>query len=350
MLDLFNVTRGNVAHLGGARAANADEVLAYVHWLRAKRGLPDFGSLELNWNGVRRRRFDRGACIGATFGARTRGEYEPGAYTMLLPGYDAHRQLVTFEGLNDAGDVVTSSTLPIEPKKGGVIWSRDEVRKAAGPVIKPRKGNRPCPPEELAPTPCETSPPAATAERPAESFDPCPGTLQAEAQETPSAAAIGHQAQDFSVLLDLIATMEARLVTLESERAEPQPETRTDVSAQEPLSHRKRTLAHERAVRRAWADRRAQREETEELRRCLAAEIAAREALEFERVEMQTRLAAAELAAREPRALYEAELDRLTARVVFLENEKIERLSAGRIRLNMPPVQPSRSSVIRMAS
>jgi hypothetical protein len=44
------------------------------------------------------------------------------------------------ETLGDDGEVIASQTLPVEPKKGGVIWSREDVRKAAGKVEKLGKG------------------------------------------------------------------------------------------------------------------------------------------------------------------------------------------------------------------
>ena len=152
-----------------ARPASDGAVTQYLLWLRERRGLPALDLTETEWRtypGSRER-----LCIGGTFGERTQerrqispprweegtyypGEYQPelweeGAFSIIMPGHDAHKQRVTFETLDESGEVLRSQTLPREPKKGGVIWSRDEVRVAAGPMpkaAKPRKAKAAPPP------------------------------------------------------------------------------------------------------------------------------------------------------------------------------------------------------------
>lgn len=133
--NLFDVTR-SIA-FDGPRVANNDEIFAYAQWLRHSRGLPNFPGVTLRWHGGGRR--SQAICIAVSFG----GDAETGAYSLLLPGYNSHRQRVTMETLNEAGDVIASQTLPVEPKKGGVIWDRAAVRKACGPVEKPAKALTP---------------------------------------------------------------------------------------------------------------------------------------------------------------------------------------------------------------
>ena len=52
------------------------------------------------------------------------------------------RQRVTMETLDDSGAIIATSTLLAEPKKGGIIWTRDQVRAAAGPVTNPARPKR----------------------------------------------------------------------------------------------------------------------------------------------------------------------------------------------------------------
>ena len=148
MLNLFDVTHSIESPLSNKpRQANDREVSAYAQWLRQRRGLPEMARVELHYTENRQgRRYERGHCIGATFGDYTsnanRREYEPGAYSIIMPGHDMHRAAVTFEILDDSGEVERIQALPAEPKKGGVIWSREDVRKAHGPVAKPDKVKR----------------------------------------------------------------------------------------------------------------------------------------------------------------------------------------------------------------
>ncbi len=136
-MNLFDITPGFKGNKNDKpRTANDDEIFAYAHWLRTSRCLPNFPGATLRW-----RSHARGAdpvCVAVTFG----GDKEPGAYSLLLPGYASHRDRVTFETLADDGEPETSQTLPVEPKKGGVIWDKAAVHKAHGPIAKPAKVKR----------------------------------------------------------------------------------------------------------------------------------------------------------------------------------------------------------------
>jgi len=161
-MNLFDVTRSIEAPLiSKPRKANDAEVNAYVQWIRQRRGLPDMGRTELHYTENRQgRRYERGHCIGATFGDYTsnanRREYEPGSYSVIMPGHDMHRAAVTFEALDEAGEVERTQTLPAEPKKGGLIWTREDVRKAHGRVAKPGKAK--AAPIEADPIPVQVEP------------------------------------------------------------------------------------------------------------------------------------------------------------------------------------------------
>ncbi len=150
--DLFGVKSGfygsgNGGHITGdkPRAATEDEARAYADFIRRKNGLPDLGTPALQHTGYCRGQAPgqhfhyRGATFGQHLGG---GEYEAGAFSVLFPGANTMRATVTMETLDDAGEVVSSQTMPVEPKKGGVVWSREDVRKACGPVAKAKAARK----------------------------------------------------------------------------------------------------------------------------------------------------------------------------------------------------------------
>lgn len=304
-IDLMSVDRSSLQALGGKpRPANDSEVSAYMRWQRERRGLPDMQGMELEWSiypGSRRQRL----CIGATFGkllasgghnrdengnyTYTAPQYENGAYSLVMPGHNAHKQTVTFESLDDAGNVERAQTLPMEPKKGGVIWSREDVRKAHGPVEKARKARA-----SKAPIPVETPPipvhaeavavdPVEICQMEAAGSDSGPCAV-AEAPEAPEALCEAVSEQDEPVTIadklpapeavkdslttDPVAALLARVEALEAIVATLSAETGTDAIKGEKVElapipavqdHPKRSAAHERAIRRAWAERKARR-------------------------------------------------------------------------------------------
>lgn len=254
-MNLFDITRSIEAPLGSSpRKANDCEIAAYMQWKRERLGLPDMGETNLHYCESRNgRKYERGHCIGATYGKQPeRGTWENGAYSIVMPGHDVNRARVTMETLDDAGEVVTSQTLPAEPKKGGVIWTRDDVRKAAGPIAKPAKG-------KAAPKCAEID----SQSEAGEAIAPCVALDSGEAVEAlceaPSSpielSDIAGQlpADPIAELTARLDALEARLNALPMESAAGATETVTPTVA-------KRTPAHERAIRRAWAERKARRD------------------------------------------------------------------------------------------
>lgn len=351
-IDLMSVDRSSLQALGGKpRPANDSEVSAYMRWQRERRGLPDMQGMELEWRTYPGSRGQR-LCIGATFGKKVQerrqitpprwegetyfpGEYQPelwenGAYSLIMPGHDAHKQAVTFESLDDAGNVERAQTLPMEPKKGGVIWSRDDVRKAHGPVEKVRKvraGKAPIPVEAV-PIPVHAEvvavDPVEICPQEAAESD-CAACAVVEVPEAPEALCEAVSAPDEPVTLadelpaDPVAALVARVEAIEAQLAaslsvetghtpipavqDGPPVDRRNMGQHEKarafgyldgragrerdgLIHddaawsqayaegfaegalareggsptvAKRSAAHERAIRRAWAERRARR-------------------------------------------------------------------------------------------
>lgn len=242
-MNLFDVTPGFKGNKNDKpRTANNDEIFAYAHWLRVSRGLPNFPGATLRW-----RSQARGAdavCVAVTFG----GDKETGAYSLLLPGYASHRDKVTFETLGDDGEPETSQTLPVEPKKGGVIWDKAAVRKACGPVAKPAKRKRA---KVAAPIPV-----AAPAVEPVEAQEAVAPTCDVpEPEIAPSAA----PAVDLDAITARLDALERALATLSAQGGDL-ISSASDEGAKikaTPTARAKRTPAHERAIRRAWAERRA---------------------------------------------------------------------------------------------
>lgn len=228
-MNLFDVTRGIAAHIGPRnskkandkpRKANDSEVKAYLIWLADRRGLWLPHDAEYQPAGV---------------WSKSAGEY-----VLPMPGYDQD-QTVTMETLDEAGEVLTSQTLPVEPKKGGVIWDKAAVRKACGPIAKPAKAKRgkvadPIAVAVVAPVAVETqeaSPPALDKPEPA------------IAPSVPPAV-------DLESIAARIEALETALAALSV--------TPAQAPIAEPAEERpKRTPAHDRAIRTAWAERKSRR-------------------------------------------------------------------------------------------
>ncbi len=155
-IDLFDVYHDNnslCATKPKARKAIPAEIFAYATYLAVKCGLHAHEAREIVGGGYVGG-FPDAPCTGVTFGEKRRTnlnsypaeyEYADGSFSVPFPGRNAHRESVTLETLDDAGEVIASQSLPIEPKKCGVIWDRDAVRKAAGPIAKPAKAKRKAP-------------------------------------------------------------------------------------------------------------------------------------------------------------------------------------------------------------
>ena len=155
--DLFDVEAFDAGNSGGckpcARKATDKEIRTYAAWLAFNAGLATFKDDATIWEGSLSRSGDTRRCIGVTFGDILSGrhvengewieaQYQEGAFSIPLPGRNSHRDKVTMETLGDDGEVIRSQTLPVEPKKRGVIWDKATIRKACGPIAKPAKAKR----------------------------------------------------------------------------------------------------------------------------------------------------------------------------------------------------------------
>lgn len=249
--------------------ANENEARAYADFIRRKNGLPDLGAPELQHSGG----YGRWATghfhyVGATYGQEmSRGEYEPGAYSVLFPGANQMRAAVTLETLDEAGEVISSQTMPVEPKKGGVVWSKDDVRQACGPVAKVKAARTPTRVKRGA-TPTHSAGEANKRRRAvlmalrlrkrlrraeqvsADRFREIARLTREDCAMRPDTPETAPDA----ILSDLAAA-EALM------RGEGYVRPTVDEAAPVPtaIQRRERTPAHERAIRRAWAERKAAR-------------------------------------------------------------------------------------------
>jgi len=177
--------------------------------------------------------------MGVTYGER-RGinaetrqyDYEPGSYSVPFPGRNAHRDKVTMETLDDAGEVIATSCLPVEPKKGGIAWDRDAVRKAAGKVAKPAKGRKP-EAVEIAIAPDATE------------GDILPD-LSTESVVMPTGQAETSTAPG---LADQVAALAAMVEALQSQVAALAHPPVEGITVVPPIDGKQRTAAHIRAIR-----------------------------------------------------------------------------------------------------
>lgn len=330
-----------------ARKAESAEILAYGDFLRRRENMPEIGEAIPVMRSIGRGRSQHSYCVGVTYGGNRDCGYDDGAFSVLFPGANRMQPQVTFEEVDDSGEVVASSTMPIEPKKGGVVWTLKDVRAAHGPKGTEIPGTPTASidaqPEPVADTPTgeidaaapEYAPPKrvrtserivgnlqygslqqehfvigqaggfdattcedltrwhwqregrttaygegyetqeqalaaldaylreyntaeTTPEQPQERETDIPAPSQPETTETaPSAPEIAAEPVS-EPASDPIAGIMARLDALEAALASPLPAESVDTptGAIKP----KRTPAHERAIRRAWAERKARRE------------------------------------------------------------------------------------------
>lgn len=116
-----------------ARKAESAEILAYGDFLRRRENMPEIGEAIPVMRSIGRGRSQHSYCVGVTYGGNRDCGYDDGAFSVLFPGANRMQPQVTFEEVDDSGEVVASSTMPIEPKKGGVVWTLKDVRAAHGP-------------------------------------------------------------------------------------------------------------------------------------------------------------------------------------------------------------------------
>lgn len=265
--SLFDVHHENASLCGksgktGPRAAVAQEIRAYAAWLASKAGLYPFNASEVIGGGIAWRSRHNEPVMGVTYGeqrgrnAETREyEYEPGSYSIPFPGRNAHRDKVTFETLDDDGNVIASSCLPVEPKKGGVIWDRDAVRKAAGKVAKPSRGKVAAPLsaeiDDKAENPvAEAQEPVAVADDASEAVALLSGPEIAPVEpvsnrdELPTSGL----ADQVAALAAMVEEMRSQLAALSTGKPEVTTPIEEMTSAPPVSGKRERTAAHERAI------------------------------------------------------------------------------------------------------
>lgn len=293
VFDLFNVERAFIpTPKDKPRKATDCEVRAYAEWLALQAGLyPGFSS-SIETVGSWSRQCDNRRTMGVTFGDVLKGrhycpetrayipdQYADGAFSIPLPGRNSHRDTVTMETLGDDGEVIASQTLPVEPKKGGILWDRAAVRKACGPVAKPGRARK------VTASPLGGIEPAAPLSGECETISA--SQTPQEAQETVSAPQIAPKpeiapcddlADDMAALRVASNPDGAGFVVIDQSGAvmagpfwtqwqavaakdDLAPPSGGIVDAA-PLSGElkaKRTPAHERAIKRAWVTRKAAR-------------------------------------------------------------------------------------------
>lgn len=268
LFDVYTDCSSMIGPKPGPRQAVDSEIYAYAAWLAFKAGMMPREAREIIGYGYRLGQRRSSPCKGVTYGeqrgrnAETREyEYEPGSYSIPFPGRNAHRDKVTFETLDDDGNVIASSCLPVEPKKGGIVWDREAVRKAAGKVAKPSRG------KVVAPLSAEIddkaeNPFAETQESVAVADDAREAVALLSGPEIAPVEPVSNRdelpapdlADQVAALAAMVEEMRGQLAAL---RVAPPIE---EMTAAPPVSgKRERTAAHERAIRRAWAMRQAKR-------------------------------------------------------------------------------------------
>ena len=239
MFNLFDVTSGPEQMSGTKaekpRAANAKEIRAYLRWLAERDGVT----------------------IPAQAEYRPEGIVVLGDVIVPMPGY-GQSQVVICEILDDAGNVVRTMPLPAD-KRGKLPMTAKQAREWSGlePV---RKSKR----KKATPTPVQSDPiPVAELEA-----VPMPEIVASEAQEAQDDIAGTVEPVETPVAPE-IAEIEARLAALEAAVATlpaesdagglisgPSNEVEKIKGTPTVEARPRRTAAHERAVRRAWAERR----------------------------------------------------------------------------------------------
>ncbi|PTR08658.1 MULTISPECIES: hypothetical protein [unclassified Novosphingobium] len=255
-MNLFDFTPYHEPHIGprgkarrndGPRQPHAQEIRAYLDWLAERDGVHVPPGAEYHLAGI----WSRAEC----------------RYIVAMPGY-GQAQVATCEVLDDAGNVVRTMALP-QDKRGGIPATAKQVRDWCGlEPVKAKRGKRAaaleavsqdCPPtrdeapaqggqdakEAPAPT-CGTSSPVCAPE-PALA----PETAVIEPVSNPDKLPASIDLDDIAAR---VAALEQTIAALSVAR------TGTPTADAAPAStHAKRTPAHERAIRRAWAERKARR-------------------------------------------------------------------------------------------
>lgn len=278
-LDLFDVETDTSTMCGSKpkpRCATDKEVRAYMRWLSDRARLHQFDDMSV---GPR----------GATFGSITKvsewdresrsytiAEYETGAYSIAMPGAN-QSATVTMETLDEAGAVILSQSLPIDPKKSGIIWDKAAVHRAVGPVAKPAKGQRKSSPPavEICATPSTvemTNAPAPAPVEREEAVEPihaapaienapsAPEIASNEGEEIKLSPAVPNDQPDLAAMVEQMA---ARLAQLESAFAQMDnakseaelPDNETSIALPAPWRGARQLAELRKSAERRAADR-----------------------------------------------------------------------------------------------
>lgn len=274
LFDVYTDCSSMIGPKPGPRQAVDSEIYAYAAWLAFKAGMMPREAREIIGYGYRRGQRRSSPCKGVTYGKKgdwnneSRAyDYEPGSYSVPFPGRNAHRDTVTMETLDDAGNVIASSTLPVEPKKGGVIWDKATVHKAVGKVTKPSRG------KVAAPLSAEIddkdeNPVAETQESVAVADDAREAVALLSGPEIAPVEPVSNRdelpapglADQVAALAAMVEEMRGQLAAL-STGTEESTTPIEGMTTEPPVSgKRERTAAHERAIRRAWTERAVRRD------------------------------------------------------------------------------------------
>lgn len=226
-MNLFDVHTGCKSLGAKPRNATQNEVRAYLKWIAARQGVTVPANAEYHPAGI----------------------WSPSAreYIVEMPGH-GQKQIVTCEILDDAGTVVRSMALP-QDKKGGIPATAKQVQEWTG--LKPVKAKR----AKVA----DPIPVAAPAVEPVETQEALAPTCD---KPEPAIAPTAAPAVDLESIAARIDALESALATLSAVSVDDREITTSLVAVTEAAScdHLpKRTPAHERAIRRAWAERKARR-------------------------------------------------------------------------------------------
>lgn len=199
--------------VGEKRKANDDECRAYARWLAMRAGIVEAvtNSPKLEWKNFDRRGRER-ICIGAYFGD----------VFVAFPGADQNGA-VTFELLDESGNVETSGTIYAKPngalniaaadaqamKESGKAWARANKGKAKAKPVAPPIAE----PAPVATVSGELDAPESATETPQ---DGAPATTPAGMSEIAPQDEKNAVADDIEAQPDPIAALMARMDALES--------------------------------------------------------------------------------------------------------------------------------------
>lgn len=227
-MNLFDVHRGCKSLGAKPRNATQDEVRAYLQWIAARDGVTVPKNAEYHPAGI----------------------WSPTAreYIVAMPGH-GQKQVVTCEILDEAGEVVRSMTLP-QDKRGGIPATAKQVQEWTGLKAVKAKRAKVTPP----------TPVAAPAVEPVEEQEALAPTCDKPEAEIMPVAAPAVDLEAITARLDALEQALATLsaVSVDDREVTTRPVVVTEVASCDHLP--KRTPAHERAIRRAWAERKARRE------------------------------------------------------------------------------------------